>query len=432
MTINRKWLGALLCAVAVGIAVASTAGAAQQSTPGLTAHSITIGGTFPLTGPASLYKTIPAAEAAYFAYVNKAGGVNHRKIVDKIVDDGYNPANTVPATKDLVENKHVFGIVGSLGTAPGLSVMGYLNQKQVPQVLLATGDAYWGKCSAKPFHPVPGVCPKRQPWTIGWQPDYPGEGYLYAQKILGNVTNPKIGVLYQADAYGQNYLAGFKKGLKTHQSDIVDTESYDALTESFSDIATAMGKLEAAGANTVVLFSTPKPSIQAMVALHVVLHWKPNVYLNNVSANRVFMLNAEGSGATPDGVISSTYIQSQTAQKNLPGMKLAAKIINATKDNDLINAFKAGDSNIVYGLAVGWTFVDALKHAGTTPTRASFMKAIRSLDEAGSNKNPFVYPKMVVKTNSTQPYPMQQLQLQRWNASTHDWKTYGGIITSGH
>jgi branched-chain amino acid transport system substrate-binding protein len=431
VTINRKWLGALLCAVAVGVAVASTAGAARQSTPGVTAHKITIGGTFPLTGPAALYKTIPAAEAAYFAYVNKAGGVNHRKITDLIVDDGYNPANTVPAVKDLVENKHVFGIVGSLGTAPGLATMSYLNQKQVPQVLLATGDAYWGMCSAKPFHPVSGVCSTPKPWTIGWQPDYPSEGYLYAQHILAHLASPKIGVLYQADAYGQNYLAGFNKGLKSHTSDIVDTESYDALTESFGDILTAIGKLKAAGANTVVLFSTPKPSIQSMVAMHA-LGWSPKTYLNNVSANRVFMLSAEASHATPSGVISTTYIQSQTVQKNLPGMKLAKRIIAATHDSDLITAFNNGDNNIVYGLSVAWTFVDALKHAGTTPTRASFMHALRTLNESAKNKNPFVYPGMVVKTAAKNPYPMQQLQFQRWNGTKHDWTAFGGVVASGH
>jgi branched-chain amino acid transport system substrate-binding protein len=431
VSINRKRLGALLGIAVVGVVVASTAGAARQATPGVTAHKITIGGTFPLTGPADLYATIPAAEQAYFAYVNSKGGVNHRKINDIVEDDGYNPANTVPATKDLVENKHVFAIFGSLGTAPGLSVMNYLNQHKVPQVLLATGDAYWGMCSAKPFKPVPGVCPTAKPWTLGWQPDYPGEGRLYAKYLLSHQHNPKIGVLYQADAYGLNYFAGFKAGLGSHKGDIVDKESYDALTESFGDILTDIGKLQAHGANTVVLFSTPTPSIQALIALHV-LGWKPHTYLNNVSANRVFMLAAESNGATPDGVISSTYVESPTVNKTLPGIKLARRIINATHNSNLINSFKSGDSNIVYGLAVAWTFVDALKHAGTTPTRTSLMKALRSLNESGKNANPFVYPKMFVRTSSKNPFPMQQLQLIQWNGTAHDWKSFGKVLTSGH
>src|SRR3954465_7146351 len=140
---TRLSLGIALV-VLVGAVIAASALAATAKVPGVTAKTVTIGGTFPLTGPAQLYGVIPKAENAYFQYVNAHGGVNGRKIVFKVEDDAYNPANTVPLTKKLVEEDKVFAIYGSLGTAPTLSTRDYLNQRKVPQVLVATGDSYWG------------------------------------------------------------------------------------------------------------------------------------------------------------------------------------------------------------------------------------------------------------------------------------------------
>src|SRR5213082_789516 len=150
-------------ALVAGIAV-TTAFGAHRATPGITATEIKIGGTFPLTGVASLYKTIPAAEKAYFDYVNDHGGVNGRKINFEILDDSYDPSKTVPLAQQLVEKDGVFAVVGSLGTAMGLSTWDYLNKRKVPQVLLASSDSYWGYSGARKYQ-----------WTMGWQPVYPGE-----------------------------------------------------------------------------------------------------------------------------------------------------------------------------------------------------------------------------------------------------------------
>lgn len=429
---NRKRFGALLCVVVViGIAVASTAGAAQQVTPGVTATTVTIGGTFPLTGPASLYKTIPAAEQAYYGWVNAHGGVHGRSIVDTIVDDQYNPAQTVPAVKDLVENQHVFAIVGSLGTAPALSTWAYLNQKAVPQVLLATGDSYWGNCMASGAFKPQSYCATPKPWTIGWQPDYPGEAKIYAKYILAHKPGAQIGILYQNDAYGQNYLAAFRKALGlANVGQIVDQESYN-VGDSPGVIGAHVAAIQGHGANTFVIFATPTASIQAMAAQHALGFASALTFLNNVSANRIFLTAAEGAGATPDGVISSTYIKSNTVTPTDAGMQLAHDIIFATGNPTLQARFNAGDSNLIYGLASAWTFVDALKHAGLSPTRSSLMHALRNLNETGANANPFVFPGIKVYTDTLRTFPMEQLQLQSWNGTTHDWDTFGGVVFSG-
>lgn len=148
----------------------------------------------------------------------------------------------------------------------------------------------------------------------------------------------------------------------------------------------------------------------------------------------MFLLSAESAcaSACANGVISSTYIKSNTVTPSDPGMVLAGNIINATGDAFLISRFNAGDSNLIYGLAVAWTFVDALKRSGADPTRASFLRALRTLNETPSvNTNPFIYPGMKVATDSLRTFPMQQLQLQKWNSTVHDWATSGGVLFTG-
>jgi branched-chain amino acid transport system substrate-binding protein len=412
----------LLCALLATAAVASAAAASHSgSTPGVTKSQIVIGGTFPFTGPASLYKTIPVAENAYYAWVNAHGGVFHRKIKDITLDDGYDPTKTVPQTKKLVEQDHVFAVVGSLGTAPILSTWNYLNQRKIPQVLVATGDAYWGNCV---HHKCQG---STKPWTMGWQPDYPGEAKLYAKYILAHKQGAKIGVLYQGDAYGRNYLAGLKTGLGSHANQIVDSESYN-ITDSAQVIGAHVLALRTHGADTFVIFATPTATIQALVA-RTLIGWSPLTFVNNVSNNRIFELAATQNGANLDGIISTGYVETPTQQSKLPGMKLAKTIIHKyapALDQD----FAQGDYNIPYGLASAWTFVYALQHAGKNPTRASLMHALRNMN---TKKNPFLYPGISVKTSKKRTFPLEQLVFDKWSGGANgDWHAFGKVVTSGH
>jgi branched-chain amino acid transport system substrate-binding protein len=427
MPVNRRKLAALLVGLLATAAAAGTAAASHKGTPGVTSKQITIGGTFPYTGPAALYKTIPSAEQAFYAYVNgKYHGVFGRKIKDITVDDSYNPAQTVPAVKQLVEQDHVFAIVGSLGTAPGLATWGYLNQRHIPQVLLATGDAYWGNC-------VHHVCQgSTKPWTMGWQPDYPGEAKLYAKYILAHNKNAKIGVLYQNDAYGKNLFAGLKTGLGSHTNQIVDAQSYN-VTDSGPVVSSHVVHIAQSGADVFVIFATPTAAITALATEGAINGWNPLTINNNVSANRIFMQIAASHGANVNGVLSTAYVASQTAQPNLPGMKLAKNIIHKYAPGgvgSLDAQFASGDGNLVYGLAVGWTFWDALKHAGKNPTRASLMHALRNMNETN---NPFLYPGMVVRTSKKRTFPMEQLIFEKWaGGAGGDWKATGKILNSGH
>src|SRR3954449_3706493 len=206
----------LAAAVLASAAVVVTAGAAPSAAPGVTAKSILLEGTYPLSGPASGYAPIPAAMQAYFAYINAHGGVNGRKINWHYEDDGYNPANTVQITHKLVEQDHAFALVGGLGTEPQTPVRQYLNDNKVPQLFVSTGattfDRDWSQ----------------YPWTLGWQPDYEAEGSIYGKYIVKNLPNAKLGILYQNDDYGNDYLRGLKAGLtQQYQTAIVSAQPFD-------------------------------------------------------------------------------------------------------------------------------------------------------------------------------------------------------------
>lgn len=403
---------ALVAGVAVVASVAvAGATAARKADPGVTASTIKIGGTFPLTGPASLYKTIPAAEKAYFDYVNDNGGVNGRKIEFLIVDDGYDPSKTVPATQKLVETDKVFAVYSSLGTAMNLAIWDYLNKQKVPHVLLATGDSYWG------------FSYKKYPWTMGWQTDYPGESKIYGKYINKTIPGAKLGVLYQNDAFGKNYLAGLRVGLGAEgKSRIVSAQPFDLAA---GNVTQQMLALKASGADTLVIFATPTPTIQAL-ATAPKIGWKPeNTFVNNVSAVPTFMQLAAANGGAVDGAISVTYLNDPINFPNSAGTKLGLQIFQKYAPTlDVNNTLNW------YGLANAWTMVHALKNAGKTPTRAGLMKALRSLDPKKA-KNPFLYPGVGLKTSAKDNFPLEQEILIRWQGGAKgNWKPFGQLYNN--
>src|SRR5688572_10685789 len=197
----------LVAALVVTLGVTASSATSASSETGITARTIVIGGSFPLTGPASPYAIIPTAMKAYFSYINARRGVDGkrgiygRQIVFNIYDDGYNPANTVQQARKLVEQDKVFAIVGQLGTEHNEAIRSYMNARKVPQILNATGASTW-------FNDY-----RKYPWTGGWFPDYEFEARLYGQAIARNNPDAKIAVLLQNDSFGEDNLRGLRNGL---------------------------------------------------------------------------------------------------------------------------------------------------------------------------------------------------------------------------
>ncbi len=394
----------LAAALLISVVVTVTAGAAPTATPGVTARTILLEGTFPLSGPASGYAPIPAAMKAFFSYVNAQGGVNHRQIVFKYSDDGYNPAQTVQITHQFVEQDHAFALVGGLGTEPQTAVRQYLNDNKVPQLFVSTGATTFDRDYTT------------YPCTLGWQPDYEAEGAIYGKYVVKNLASAKLGVLYQNDDYGNDYLRGLRAGLAQHQTQIVDAEPYDL--SATTPPAVQVGKLKASGADTFVIFATPTPTIQSYV-ISTKLGWHPaHVITNSVSATDPFLTLATKAGSdNTNGTLTVNYLldPSNAIYNKQPGMVLYRKIMAkyAPKAN-------ANDTLNMYGFAKAWTTVQVLKAAGKDLTRAGLMKAARSMayTQKLKNANPFVLPGVDIHTKGNYQFPISQVVLVQYKNNT--------------
>ena len=408
----------LVAAAVLGLLASSTTAASNET--GVTARGITIGGTHPLTGGASLYATIQGAMKAYFAYVNARRGtdgkrgVYGRQINYIVYDDGYNPANTVQLTRKLVEQDKVFAVVGSLGTEHGEAIRSYMNQRKVPQILNATGATTWSES-------------KKYPWTGGWQPDYEFEGLTYGQKIARNSPNAKIAVLYQNDSFGADNVRGLERGLGDKKSNIVGKESYEPTA---ADVRSQMAKLRATGANILVLIGTPRFVIGSY-AIATALRWTPDVvYTTSVSATDAFLTAAKAAGAST-AILNNTFTRQYTKDPANPAwdndatMKLYKSVMAKYYPSG-----RATDGLNFYGMAVAHAFTQLLYKAGPSLTRAKLMAAYRSWNEV----NPFLLPGIKQKTGVNDARPVDCSRLVRYRdgvfVPVSAIKCYNGSTTS--
>jgi branched-chain amino acid transport system substrate-binding protein len=408
-------LVALVAGVALGVPGAFAHrefASIPAATPGVSKTQIVLGGTFPLSGPASLYAPIPHGMEAYFNWVNQRKGkdgkkgVYGRQIVWKYYDDGYNPAQTVQLTNKLILEDKIFADVGSLGTEHNQAIRPLLNGRGIPQILVATGASYWG------------LQYKQYPWTIGWQPDYIAEGRAYGQWIAKNAPNAKIAIFYQNDDYGKDYLRGVKIGLGAKTRLIVSEQSYEATDTSY---ASQIARQKASGADTWVLLTIPTPTVRA-IATAKALNWKPDtIVINSVSAiDSVLAAAVQRAGADfVNGAISSAYLKNPNDPKYAsdPAVKQYRSILSRFGGGaDPNNTFN------YYGVAKGYDVVRLLYLAGKNPTRASLIRATQHMNWV----NPFALKGVKIKTSKVDRFPISQIKLIRYGNGR--WNEFGSLI----
>jgi branched-chain amino acid transport system substrate-binding protein len=397
----------LTCLVIAAFAapVALAGGSERTADPGVTATSILLGGTSPLSGTASAYASVARGADAYFKFVNARGGVVGRKITYKYLDDAYNPAQTVQATRQLVEQDKVFAIFNALGTEHNDAIRDYLNAQSVPQLFVASGATKWGSEGAK------------YPWTIGFQPSYQAEGWVYGKYLARTKPRARVAILAQNDDYGRDLLVGFKRGFAGSGVKILAAENYEVTA---SDVQSQVAKLKASGADTLVLFATPKFAIQAYVYAKK-LAWKPQVINNTVSAasNIMTLASEGGTNGVVNGSVSVTFLKDPTDPKwkKDAAIRLYRSIMARYAKGANVN-----DVYHVYGMAVAFTTVEALERAGKNLTRAGLMRVAANLNVAN---NPFLLPGITVKTGPGDRFPLEQMLLQRWERG--GWKSFGGL-----
>jgi branched-chain amino acid transport system substrate-binding protein len=406
MTVKRGVV--LVCLVAcVG---AGVAGARPASDPGATSSSVLIGGTSPISGEAAAGGAVAAGANAYFRWVNAHGKVAGRSINYKILDDGYDPGKTVAAVRQLVEQDNVFAIFNVLGTNNNLAVRDYLNGKKVPQLFAASGFTGFGSDF------------KKYPYTTGYIPTYSAEGAVYGRYLASTRPSARIAVLYQDDDYGKDLLNGLKRGLGAKAGNVVKAVGYDPTS---TNVDSQVAELKGTNANVFMIFCFGKFALQAFINANK-LGWHPQIVVNDVASTTGIMqiATATATRATTNGTISIVFGKdpADPAWAKDPGILLFQRVMKA---GGLGSAVNLKNAYYIAGMASAFTLVDALKKAGKNLTRASIVNAVDSLNEAN---NPFLLPGIVVKTSATDHFPVQQMQLQRWNGTR--WIRFGGLVTA--
>jgi len=404
MTTKRTIVGAL---TAVGLALAvGAAWAAGQYSPGATDTEIKIGNTMPYSGPASAYGAIGKAQAAYFAMINDQGGVNGRKINFISRDDGYSPPKTVEQVRKLVEEDQVLLMFNPLGTPPNTAIQGYLNDNKVPQLFVATGADKWND-------------PKHFPWTMGYQPSYRIEARIYARYLLKEQPNAKIGLLYQNDDFGKDYLIGLREGLGDKADKmIVATQTYET---SDPTIDSQIVSLQGSGVDVVVAAAIPKFAAQTIRKIYDI-GWKPMLIVSNVSSSVGAVMKPAGLEKAV-GVISASYGKDPTDPQwqDSPDMKEWQAWMK--KYNPAGNL---ADANNTYGYSTAFTMVEVLKKCGDNLTRENVMKQATSLH---IENGPLSLPGMVLSTSPNDYAPIKQMQLEKFDGTT--WQLFGPLISGG-
>lgn len=393
----------LLVALACGALLVPTALAG--SSPGVSSTTITLGGTVPISGPAALFASVGRGAAAYFAYVNAHGGINGRKVRYIYLDDAYDPARTVQLTRQLVEQTKALAIFNTVGTDGNLAIRDYLNAAKVPQLFGATGVATIGDN------------PRSHPWTIGYLPSFRAEGEIYGRSIAAT-ANPKIAVLSEDSEFGKEMTDGLRRGLGRKAASIVSTQTYEPTDTS---IDSQMSSLRASGANVLVLNVTPQYAILAYLAAHR-FGWRPRIFVSSVCISPNVMDIVRASvGALANGSRSIAFVKDPTdsAWSKDPVVELYRSILARYAPQA-----RAEDVYNFYGMAVAYSMVDALRHAGTTPTRASLLAAATHLDEV----NPFMRPGVRIATSPTDYYPISRAQLVRYDRG--HWVAQGPLVSA--
>jgi len=399
---HRKWLWAV---AALGLALATApAGAQKRYDPGASDTEIKVGNINPYSGPASAYGTIGKTIAAYFNKVNAEGGINGRKINFISYDDAYSPPKAVEQARKLVESDEVLLIFQSLGTPSNTAIQKYMNAKKVPQLFVATGATKWGD-------------PKHFPWTMGWQPNYQSESRIYAQYLLQHHPSGKIGILYQNDDYGKDYVKGLKDGLGDKAKSMIVSE----LPYETSDptVDSQIINLRAAGADIFFNVTTPKFAAQA-IRKAAEIGWKPVHLLNNVSTSVGSVLKPAGL-ENAKGILSSAYTKDATdpTWKNDPGYKdWVAFMDKYYPDGDKTSSFT------VYGYTVAQTLVQALKQCGDNLTRENVMKQAANLKELDL---PMLLPGIKINTGPDDFFPIEQMQMMKFNGE--NWELFGPVMS---
>jgi branched-chain amino acid transport system substrate-binding protein len=394
---HRILLGCLLFGGVLAMPVAA------QNAPGVTDSEIKIGQTMPLTGPAAWASAVGVAEKAYMQMINDQGGINGRKINLITADDGYLPWRTGNETRKLIDVEHVAFMYGSIGTPTQLAVSHYLNDRKIPQLFIESGAYRWGNY-------------KETPYTMGGvRPSYRLAGRLYVRQILREIPNAKICILYEESDFGRDYSAGARDVLGEKYAATVSEATYESTEPSIERQIVA---LKATGCQALIAATLPPLGVQAISKVHE-LRWKPMFFISSLAASVPMELLPSGMEGSV-GLLSSTHAKdpNDPAFENDAGMQgwrdWMGKYLPAQDKRRPI---------FVTGYNAAGALVQVLKQAGNDLSRENIMRQATNLREV---ELPMLLPGIKINTSPTDYYPVQQLQLMRFDGKR--WVRFGELV----
>ncbi len=403
---RRRILAAAPVAFALAgpLAAPSPARAARKYGPGASDSEIRIGNTGPYSGPLSNASPIPISMSAYFKMINDQGGINGRKITWISYDDAYSPPKTVEMTRKLVEQDEVLFIAGAVGTPTNSAVWHYMNQKKVPQLFVSTGATKWND-------------PKGHPWTMGFFVSYQAEGRIYAAYILKNKPDAKVGVLYQNDDFGKDYLKGLVDGLGDKAASLIKVKTSYETTDTTVD--SQIVEMKAAGCDVLVTIAIPKFGAQAVRKV-AEIGWKPLHILNGIASSVGATLKPAGL-ENAKGIISDNSFKDPTDPqwRNDAGYQSWL----AFMDKYYPSGDKT-DQQTVYGHSIAATTVQMLKQCGDDLSRENVMKQAASLHNL---ELPMLLPGIAINTSPTNFAPIKQAQMRRFDGERY--VPFGPVLT---
>jgi ABC-type branched-subunit amino acid transport system substrate-binding protein len=390
----KGWTGGALATLLAGTVPAL----AQKPMPGVTDIEIKIGQSAPFSGPASVYGQISTAESDYFKMINDQGGINGRKINLIALDDGYSPPKSIEVVRKLIEEEQVAILFQTIGTAPNAAIRKYVNQKKVPDIWLGSGASMF----------VSGA--QEYKWSIPFQPSYRLEGQMYAKYILDHKPNAKIGILYQNDDLGRDYVNGLKDGLgDKFDKMVIKSISYEVADPT---IDSQILELQASGADTLYDASTPKFSAMA-IRKAADSDWHP---LHIIDSNGALVKPALQSAGFDKsvGVVTAQYLK----DPNDPGWADDAGM----KEFQAWRAKYAPESDPAnpvwtYGYTMAQALVVVLKQAGNDLSRENILNAATHLPD--TTKLPMVLPGITISTTPSDYRPMKSMRLAQFDGKMY-------------
>jgi branched-chain amino acid transport system substrate-binding protein len=379
--------------------------AAKQYGPGVSDTEIKLGQTMPYSGPASAFGAVGLTMAAYFSMINEHGGIRGRRLSLLSLDDAYSPPKAVEQIRRLVEQDQVFFIASPLGTPSNLAIRKYLNANKVPTVFAASGLATFGDRA-------------NYPWTIGWLPTFEAEARIYTQYILQHAPNARIAIFYQNDDLGRDYVRGVQKELgEKAKSMLVAVQSYE-LSEPTVD--SQIGILKASGADILINASTSKFAAQSIRVAHDI-GWKPQQFLSYASASVAGVMVPAGPEKA-EGLISSTYFKDPSDPQWAGDTEYRDYVA-------FMSRFRSGastsDTFNLAGYLLGASLVKLIEQCGDDLTRENVMEQTLKLDV----HIPMLLPGVKLHTSATDFYPIESLQLQRFDGKS-SFTLFGEVMNA--